>query len=134
MPAILKEKTNIDYLRHILDTLGNLMGPDNYKESIEWLDAIQNELDVANEKQKACESELTDKEDEIYTLEEKVTSLQNQIEEEKEERDYEDEIDTGMEPLRWSCGNIAIKSMMEALEEKLPKVGHRKIENILNAL
>lgn len=126
-----KEKTNVDYLRHILDTLGNLMGADNYKESIEWLDAIQDELNVAK-------SVVTDKEDEITSLEEDTSNLKTELNEKEEESEYEDSIDTKMgkaENIRWSAPNLACKTMMEELGEAISRgVQVQKIENVLRAL
>lgn len=133
-----KEKTNIDYLRHILDTLGNLIGENNYKESIEWLDSIQAELDVAKEKAEAAERLATDKEDEVTTLEDDISNLKTELKEKVEQADYEDTINTQMgngENIRWEAPNLACKTMMEELGEAIGRgVQVQKIENVLRAL
>lgn len=134
----MSKKTNIDYLRHILNTLGNLMGENNYKESIEWLDAIQTELDVVKEKLEAAEKLLTDKEDEITGLEEDIANQKTELKEQQEQAEYEDSIDTGMgkkEDIRWEAPNLACKTMMEELGEAISRgITVQKIENVLRAL
>lgn len=124
-----KVKTNIDYLRHILDTLGNLMGTDNYKESIEWLDAIQEELNAAKEV-------VTSKEDEITVLEEEVASLKSELQDAEDDPEYENEIDAGIGYINWESDSLPLQSLMETLDEKLnlKKINPLKIENLLNAL
>lgn len=48
--------------------------------------------------------------------------------------DYDETIETGMEPLNWSCANLGIQSMMESFGEKLKKVGYIKMEEYLKSL
>lgn len=125
----MSKKTNIDYLRHILNTLGNLMGENNYKESIEWLDAIQEEL-------VASKNRMTDMEDEITVLENNIDELKNELREAEEEPEYANEIDAGIGYIKYDADALPLQSLMETLDEKLnlKKISPLKIENLLNAL
>jgi hypothetical protein len=123
----MSNKNNIDYLRHILDTLGNLMGEDNYRESIEWLDAIQDEM---IEKDGLVASHK----DEVTVCEEQQTNLRSQLAEFTTGEGLANEIKTGMEPLFWDCNNIGIQGLMETFGKKLNKIGHIKLESALSSL
>lgn len=130
-------KRNIDYLRHILDVLGNLMGEKNYKESIEWLDAIQVELDAVRSQRDTFISKNIELESDLSYKEERLSELKELLEGFKNGDGLANQIDTMMGPkevLYWSCDNLAIESLMNTLGDKLQKHGHIKIENLLNAL
>lgn len=129
----MNKKTNIDYLRKILDTFGNLMGENNYVESIEWLDAIQSELDVANEKVEVLgknveqyKKEASDWEDDYQECNQKLTECQD--------TQPVGLIRAGTGDIRWEADNIQLQGLMEVLEEKIKRHTPLKIENILTAL
>jgi chromosome segregation ATPase len=130
-------KTNAQYLRHILDTLGNLMGANNYKESIEWLDALEKELSDAKEDGKTAAERVGDLEADVDTQQERITELAGQLEEFKTGEGLANKIDTYMgenDTLLWDCGNIAIQGLMETFGEKLQKHGHIKMQSFINCL
>lgn len=112
MTTTKENKTNIQHLRELL-TKG-------HEERIEFLEAVETELKV--------------KKDRIVELEEDLEDAKDNSDDEDSEMNYENTIDTGMEPLHWSCPNLGIMSMMETFEEKLTKHGHIKMETLLKAL
>lgn len=133
----MSKKSNIDYLRHILDTLGNLMGENNYKESVEWLDAIQKEQSEFEGGITNLKFEIKTKEDDERYKDERIEELKEQISEYKTGEGLANQIDTRMgdkEILYWHCDNIAIQSLMETFEEKLYKLGHIQLEAALTVL
>ena len=112
-----KEKTNIEYLREMLNT--NMS--DSYREeALEFLEAVEKEQKAYREK--------------ITVLETDPESLVDEEDEESSDHHYLEWIETGMEPLGWTCPNLAIQGLMEVLGDKLQKHGHLKIEAHLNAL
>lgn len=101
----MNKKTNLDYLRDCIK--GN-------DEAVEFLDAVVKEIKVKDKR---------------------ISSLEDDCDcGEYEEMSYENTIDTGMEPLGWSCPNLGIISLMEIFEEKLEKLGHIRLENALKSL
>jgi hypothetical protein len=119
----MSSKSNVDYLRDILK--------DN-DEGLELLSAIENELTKAQGLVQDAGSDLEDKNEKIETLEATISDLEREI----DELGYSDEIDWGSpkEPLKWSCGNLAIDGMMSVLGEKLDKYSPQQIENVLTSL
>jgi len=107
----MSKKTNIQYLRELIS--------DN-DEAIEWLDAIQDELDESIKDNRYAE--------------ERITELRNQLEEYKTGEGLANQINTGMETLYWDCNNIAIEGLMEDFGDKLFKVGHIKVHEAISAL
>lgn len=110
MPAITKEKTNIDYLRECIK--GN-------DEANEFLDGI-----VAEHSR------------DISHLNHKINGLKEQLDEEQPEAEYANAIDAGIGEIKWEADALPLQSLMETLCEKLnlKKINPLKIENLLNAL
>lgn len=124
-------KTNAQYLRHILDTLGNLMGPNNYKESIEWLDAIENEIKEKEVIIKDMQKDIDILEGEVKEEEERAEGYKIELHEMEEAEELNQTIDTGLGPqgdLKWQCDNISIQSLMETLDEQLAMTSPLEIE------
>jgi len=101
----MNKKTNIEYLRDCIK--GN-------EEANEFLDAVIKEIKAKDKRVKALEDDCDC--------------------DEYEDRSYENTIDTGMEPLEWSCPNLGIISLMETFEEKLEKLGHIRLEAAIKSL
>lgn len=115
------------------------------KSNVEYLRDYIAGNDEANEFLNAIESELSQKDEEISSLESdnhfndlKINDLENEIETLEEEKEYEDTIDTKMgtkEAIRWQAPNQACKTMMEELDNAISRgVPLLKIENVLRAL
>lgn len=129
----MSKKSNIDYLRHILDTLGNLMGENNYKEAIEWLDAIQAEMDVAKNDLKEAEKkaerykdDALDWEDKYDTCREELTDLENE--------EPTGLIRAGIGTIKWESDNLQLQAIMENLDEKLKTAAPNAIAAMIERL
>lgn len=129
----MSKRNNVDYLRYILDTLGNLMGENNYKESIEWLDAIQAELDMANEKVEAASKDIEHYKKEASDWEDEYQECKGKLRE-CEDAEPVGLIRAGIGEIRWEADNIQLQGLMEVFEEKLKTHTPLKIESLLNAL
>ena len=109
------KKTNIEYLRDIIDMH---IGQANKDEALEFLESIETD-----------QSELKD---EIKDLEDKLEYGDD------DEPEYDCEIDVRMganDNLYWKCNNMAGKQMMEELGEAIGRgIPLLKIENVLRAL
>lgn len=112
------EKTNIQYLREIL----NMNMSDTYREeALEFLESVEKEQKNYKEK--------------IVVLEKNYESLiDEEDDEESPDHHYSEWIETGMEPIGWTCSNLAIQGLMETFGNKLQKHGHVKLESFLNCL
>lgn len=120
------KKSNIDFLRQILDA--NLKGFDEgaYTEAIEFLDSI--EEDISDLKR-----EIDDEKDEVRLLELKNNDLQNEINDaEANKREYT--IQAGIGTICWEADNIQLQSLMETLGVKVRKHTPLKIEEVLSSL
>lgn len=113
MTELQKKKTNVEYLRDLII--------EGHEERIEFLEAVEKELEDKDERILDLQGELEDSDDEA----------------EPQELEYEhsEDIYLGvMEELKWDCPNLAVKSMMEVFIEKLKKHGALKLENLLSDL
>lgn len=119
MPAITKEKTNIDYLRECIK--GNI-------EANEFLDAIVADRD-------RLISSIEDAAEENTEMDDKISSLKGEIRQ-LEGKSYKNTIDAGIGYINWEADALPLQSLMETLDEKLnlKKINPLKIENLLNAL
>lgn len=129
----MSKKSNINYLRHILDTLGNLMGEDNYKESIEWLDAIQAELDVANEKLEIANRSVELYKDEAEDWEDKYNSCKQELTDLKNEEPT-GLIRAGIGTIKWESDNLQLQAIMENLDQKLQSAAPNAIAAMIERL
>lgn len=112
MEKIKENKTNVQHLRELLTK--------DKEEIIEFLEAVETDLEKRKDKIKELEEDLEDAKDDSG--------------DEDDEEKYDNTIDTGMEPLHWSCPNLAIMSLMETFEEKFTKYGHIQMELLLKTL
>lgn len=119
MPSILREKTNIDYLREYIK--------DNV-EANEFLDAIVAEQD-------RLISEIVDASEEHTGLNDKISSLEGDVRD-LTGKNYRNYIDAGIGHIGWEADALPLQSLMETLDEKLnlKRINPLKIENLLNAL
>jgi len=109
-----KKKTNAEHLRDIIE---KNMPESNKDEAMEFVEAM--------------EIEISEKADEVKDLEDEIENI------EETEPKYDNEVEYGNGPkeaLYWKCDNLAVQSMMEALEDKLAKCGPLKIEQLLNLI
>lgn len=121
----MSKKSNIDYLRHILDTLGNLMGENNYKEAIEWLDAIQAEMDVAKNDLEEAERKAERYKDDALDWE-GLTDLENE--------EPTGLIRAGIGTIKWKSDNLQLQAIMENLDEKLKTAAPNAIAAMIERL
>lgn len=116
------QKSNYQYLRDLI-MIG--MAEKQTPEALEFLEAMDNEKLSA----------IKDREIKIKNLESELEDATDS--DDDEEVSYENQLDYGNglnDSLKWSCGNIAIDSMMDVLAEKLTKYGPVKIEEALSIL
>lgn len=109
------KKTNVQYLRELI-TVG-------HEERIEFLEAIETELDNKNERILELEGEL-----------EEAGPDENAEQEEPEYANSEDIYLGSAEELKWDCANLAVQEMMEVLVKKVKKYGPLTIESLLNTI
>ena len=115
------KKTNIEYLRDIIE---KHVGETNKDEALEFLEAIENDYNDLKDEKVSEETRADEAE----------TALQNI----KDDAEYTSVINTGMgsnDNIRWDAPNISAKTMMEELAEAIGRgVPLLKIENVLRAL
>ena len=117
------KKTNIDWLRQIIEKSEKTIDPDEYKEAIEFLDAVQEDFDN-------LKKEGDDKGDKIKSLEIEIGDKQVEI------NDFEPDwttIRAGIGTIDWKSDNIQLQYIMEAVEEKLKTTSPNDIVTILTA-
>lgn len=107
-----KEKTNIDFLRDIIKELA-YVDSEKGKEGLEFLDAIDQEMnDSANE----------DAERELEIAEERIEELEGELDELKEKPDT-DEYFVGLDTIYigYQHGNLKIQQQVESFIERLQR-------------
>lgn len=120
------KKSNIDFLRQILDKYLKQYDEGAYSESIEFLEAIAEEMDE-------FKKEIDHAEDENDKLEIRITELKSEIED-LESDNKEFTIQAGIGAIGWSADNIQLRGLMQVLGDKIKSHTPLKIENILTAL
>lgn len=114
----MSKKTNIEHLRDLIK--------DN-NEAIEFLDAIQEEL----ENEKAASDNFKD---EVRYLESAKNELENEISYLKEEMECNNFIKTPQGIIKWEADNLQHIAILEALSEKINSKSPIEIEAAINAL
>lgn len=115
-----KKKTNIDYLRDILDKDLKKYDESSYDEAIEFLEAIEKEVEDLKESEQEAKDE--------------AGGLQRELQEIEDDKEYSDIIHAGIGDIEFKADNLALKGVMEALDSALQKTPPVKIEKILEAL
>lgn len=118
------KKTNIDWLRQIIEKSENGFDTNDYKEATEFLDAIQEDTDDLNK-------EISDQKDEIKSLESDIDDKQGEINNLVNEESAWSIIQAGIGTIEWYSDNIQLQSIMEALEEKLKTTSPNRIVELL---
>lgn len=119
------KKTNIDYLRNIIDANEKNFEEDNYKEASEFLDAIQEDNDDFKMEQDNKKDEIKDFEKEILSLESRMLEMDDEP---------KNKINAGIGIIKWESDNIQLQYIMEALEEKLKTNSPNSIVDHINAM
>lgn len=107
------EKTTIQHLRDIISELGEEMGTDPRSEKAtegeEFLEAIDEEMAHYKDRISSLEEELAEKESHIRDIED------------ADEDDMTDEVDLGIDTLKWGLaqGNIVLSHEIEEFVSKL---------------
>jgi chromosome condensin MukBEF ATPase and DNA-binding subunit MukB len=120
------KKSNIDWLRQIIEKSEKSMDADEYKEAIEFLDAIQEDVDDLNK-------EIENKDDEIKSLESDIDDKQGEINNLENQEPSWTTIHAGIGIIEWQSDNIQLQHVMEALQEKLKTTSPNKITAILES-
>jgi chromosome segregation ATPase len=115
------KKTNIDYLRDMLD---KNMGEPYKDEDLEFLESIEDEV-------KELEKQVDDKNDEIKSLESDIDEKQTEINSLENDGPNWEVIQAGIGTIEWYSDNIQLQGLMEALEEKLKTSSPNSIAALL---
>jgi SMC interacting uncharacterized protein involved in chromosome segregation len=112
------KKSNIDWLRQVIERSEKTTDTDEYKEAIEFLDAVQEEFDD-------LEKESEDKDDKIKSIgvecdekDSEIRNLESRMDEMHDEPTWTT-IKAGIGTIEWKSDNIQLQYVMEALGEAL---------------
>lgn len=122
-----KKKTNVDFLRDILDKNLKEYDESAYVEAIEFLDAIQEDIDDLN-------SEITSHKDEVLAKDEDIRELNSQISEFETREGVCNVINAGIGEIKWDADNLQLIGLMETLGDKIKQHTPLKILNLLTVI
>lgn len=110
-----KSKTNIDWLRQVIERSEKEMDSNEYKEAIEFLDAVQEDMDD-------LKKESENKGEQIKFLQTEVDDNEREI------------IQAGIGTIQWQSDNIQLQGLMESIQEALKHHSPNSITQYIEGL
>lgn len=122
-----KSKTNIDWLRQVIERSEKEMDSNEYKEAIEFLDAVQEDMDD-------LEKESENKGEQIKFLQTEVDDNEREIKNMKDDEPDWEIIQAGIGTIQWQSDNIQLQGLMESIQEALKHHSPNSITQYIEGL